>query len=135
MEEPRIDDSVERSSQSPQVEGIGGDECCLDAALSRLLFGLLDGQGSRVDTPGLVSALRQVEHVFPGAAAYVQHRALDLARLFQPNKFRLGTANIPWRSAPIGGIEARLVSVTVRIGHKARERCTREPCPQHAQAA
>src|SRR5260370_34508712 len=80
------------------------------------------------------SGLRQVEHVLPGAAAYVQHRALDLARLFQPNKFCLGTANIPWRSAPAGGIEARLDRVTVRIGHTARQRYTCEPWSRSVRA-
>jgi hypothetical protein len=124
MQETGIDDRVERSPQSPKVECIADNERCLDGALRRLESGLLNSQWGRVDTPGFVPALRQVEHVLAGAAADVQHRASDLASLFEPDKFCLRTANVPGRSASVGRVEARLVRVTVRIGHTARQRYT-----------
>jgi hypothetical protein len=105
VEQPDIDDRVERSTEPRQLERVHRQELGGDARLDGGGRGPLDRRVGDVDPDHGMAARGEQQAVPPGAAADVEDAPRDQATLREPNDGSLGATDLPAGDALVGPLE------------------------------
>jgi len=105
VEEPRIDDGIERSVEGGEFQCISDEKLRLESSFCSLLPGLSDRQGGGVDPEHFVPLACKKEDVIPRSTSDVQDGTRDLSCPGQFDELLLGAADVPGWRAPVDRVE------------------------------
>ena len=95
MKQTGINDRVERETQAGQRERIDESEIDPGPALERFAPRMVNRRLRGINCTDIMTQTGEIERIFSGSAADIEHRANNVARLGQADNGRLRSADLP----------------------------------------
>jgi len=95
MEQTGINDRVEREAETGQRERIDESEIDPGSALERFAPRMVNRRVGCINRTDIMTQTGEIERIFSGSAADIEHCAHNVARLGQADNGWLRSANLP----------------------------------------